>query len=125
MDDSCAIKEKVSPRRGRLCEQDQVNNRALGRVVTQMMTSLWYCSPAVFNSLSRWVRAEECSPTNVLMQVLNVFLKDVPDNFRLPIFNIRALSNSIVNQEALIRADGTFLAVHPWTRHLPDHSTSL
>lgn len=106
LDGASAIKEKFSPRRGRLCEQGRVNNRALGRVVTQRMTSLSYRGPALFNSLPRWVRDWECSSAEEFKRVLDGFLRKVPDQPKMPHYSTRALSNSILDQLTLLRADG-------------------
>lgn len=125
LDDGSAIVEKLSPRRGRLCEQGYVNNRALGRVVTQRMTSLSYRGPALFNSLPRWVRDEECSSTEEFKRVLDRFLKDVPDQPKMPHYSLRALSNSIIDQLALMRADGKFPSRPHQTWHPPDPSSPL
>jgi hypothetical protein len=108
LDGESIIKEKLSQRRGRLCELGHFNNRALGRVVTQRMTSLSYRGPTLFNSLPRWVRDDECCTADEFKRVLDGFLKDVPDQPKMPHYHIRALSNSIPDQLALMRADGKF-----------------
>jgi hypothetical protein len=108
LDGDSAITERISQRRGRLCELGHFNNRALGRVVTQRMTSLSYRGPTLFNSLPRWVRDEECSTTDEFKQVLDGFLKNVPDQPKVAHYHLRALSNSLPDQLALMRADGQF-----------------
>lgn len=54
---------KVEPRARTTLQAGQVINIALGQVVTQRMTTVSFRGPALFNSLPRWVRDEECPTT--------------------------------------------------------------
>ncbi|KAK4327104.1 hypothetical protein Pmani_002416 [Petrolisthes manimaculis] len=67
------------------------------------MTSISYRGPKLFNALPRYVRDAECSSADQFKRVLDRFLKSVPD--------MRALSNSIPDQLALMRADGNYITV--------------
>ncbi|KAK3896125.1 hypothetical protein Pcinc_000193 [Petrolisthes cinctipes] len=108
-----AIKEKTNKRRGKLCELGNYNKRAPTRVVTQRMTSMSYRGPTLFNALPRYVRDKECSSVDQFKRVLDRFLTSVPDQPKIPHYSIRALSNSIPDQLALMRADGNFMDSPP------------
>ncbi|KAK4294447.1 hypothetical protein Pmani_030710 [Petrolisthes manimaculis] len=53
----------------------------------------------------------ECSSADQFKRVLDRFLKSVPDQPKMPHYNMRALSNSIPDQLALMRADGNYITV--------------
>ncbi|KAK4319404.1 hypothetical protein Pmani_009655 [Petrolisthes manimaculis] len=57
------------------------------------------------------IEAIECSSADQFKRVLDRFLKSVPDQPKMPHYNIRALSNSIPDQLALMRADGNYITV--------------
>ncbi|KAK4295905.1 hypothetical protein Pmani_031561 [Petrolisthes manimaculis] len=75
------------------------------------MTSISYQGPKLFNALPRYVRDAECSSADQFKRVLDRFLKSVPDQPKMPHYNMRALSNSIPDQLALMRADGNYITV--------------
>ncbi|KAK3869824.1 hypothetical protein Pcinc_024896 [Petrolisthes cinctipes] len=108
-----SIKEKTNKRCGKLCELGNYNKRALTIVVTQRMTSISYRGPTLFNALPRYVRDKECSSVDQFKRVLDRFLTNVPDQPKIPHYSIRALSNSIPDQLALMRADGNFMDSPP------------
>ncbi|KAK3866883.1 hypothetical protein Pcinc_027613 [Petrolisthes cinctipes] len=113
LSNNSAIKEKTNKRRGKLCELGNYNKRAPTRVVTQRMTSISYRGPTLFNVLPRYVRDKECSSVDQFKRVLDRFLTNVPDQPKIPHYSNRALSNSIPDQLALMRADGNFMDSPP------------
>ncbi|KAK3864407.1 hypothetical protein Pcinc_029908 [Petrolisthes cinctipes] len=77
------------------------------------MTSISYRGPTLFNALPRYVRDKECSSVDQFKRVLDRFLTSVPDLPKIPHYSMRALSNSIPDQLALIRAEGNFMDSPP------------
>ncbi|KAK3862601.1 hypothetical protein Pcinc_031552 [Petrolisthes cinctipes] len=64
-------------------------------------------------NFGKYVRDKECSSVDQFKRVLDRFLTSVPDQPKIPHYSIRALSNSIPDQLALMRADGNFMDSPP------------
>ena len=102
------ISWKDNPRRGRSCELQRPHSRASTRVKTLKENSFSIRGPKLFNTLPRNIRDSEELSLEQFKSKLDKFLQTIPDQPKLPHYHLRALSNSIIDQLALRRADGIY-----------------
>ena len=100
------VQTKYNARRGRLCVVAYANNRARATVQNIKNCFLTVRGAKLFNALPRTVRDLSKVTLNIFKNRLDVFLGTLPDQPATPHYHRRAPTNSIVDQAALLRADG-------------------
>ena len=94
-------------RRGRSCIIPPINNRALASVKSLVEMSFPVQAPRLFNSLPVKLRNFNGS-TDSFKNLLDNFLKNIPDKPCLPNYHQTASSNSIPDQLDALRSAGIF-----------------
>jgi len=93
-------------RLGRMCRVAYADNRARAVVRNVKNSFITVRGPQLYNSLPKSVRELSDVTVDVFKKHLDAFLTSLPDEPPVPGYHRRALSNSVVDQMALMRADG-------------------
>ena len=96
-------------RLGRLCHVDRVHPRATTRVKTLKENAFTTKAPRLFNALPKHLRDTSTETSLEKFKTeLGRFLQTIPDQPKLPHYNLSATSNSIIDQLAQRRAQGIY-----------------
>ena len=93
-------------RLGRLCHVPYANNRARAMVRNLKNSFITVRGPQLFNSLPKSVRELSRVSVDTFKNNLDTFLRSLPDEPPIPGYHRRAVSNSVMDQAALLRMDG-------------------
>ena len=97
---------RAHPRLGRLCGVPYANHRARAAIRNLKNSFISVTGAKLFNTLPKNVRDLSNVNVDTFKRQLDKFLQDLPDEPPIPGYHRRALSNSVVDQVALMRADG-------------------
>ena len=102
------IHTNTHQRLGRLCHVERIHPRATTRIKTLKEHAFATRGPRLFNALPRHIRDATNLSLEQFKTQLDKFLWTIPDQPKLPHYHLRATGNSIIDQLAQQRADGTF-----------------
>ena len=102
--DNFGISIREHPRRGKLCDIPNYNNRAMAYVRTIREGSFSVHAPRLFNILPRDLRGYSGSADG-FKRKLDEFLRTVPDRPALPHYYQSAQSNSLLDQLSQLRVE--------------------
>ncbi|KAG0723451.1 hypothetical protein GWK47_042708 [Chionoecetes opilio] len=102
------IRFNIHQRLGRLCHIERTHPRAATRVKTLKENAFATRGPRLFNALPRHLRDSNQPCLESIKNKLDILLRTIPDQPKLPHYHLGAASNSIVDQLAQRRADGMY-----------------
>lgn len=102
------IQFSIHQRRGRLCHIERIHSTASTRVKTLKENAFAIRGPQLFNALPRHLRDSPEQSLESFKNQLDKFLRTIPDQPKLPHYQLCAASNSIIDQLAQRRADGLY-----------------